>query len=143
MSSVSLAFRPNYTQQELEQYYDYISFPSDYRLSKDICNTKKGLDFINKLIKHQLSAVPFENLDLHYSVHHSITLDSHALFDKFVKRQNGRGGYCMENNTFFGSILRTIGFDVMSVGGRVSLGFQPDLDPSQKSNRTGFPRWYV
>lgn len=35
------------------------------------------------------------------------------------KWQAGRGGYCMENNCFFGTILRSIGFDVYSVGARV------------------------
>lgn len=33
--------------------------------------------------------------------------------------QGGRGGYCMENNCFFGTILRSIGFDVYSAGARV------------------------
>jgi len=35
------------------------------------------------------------------------------------KWQAGRGGYCMENNCFFGTILRSIGFDVYSAGARV------------------------
>lgn len=35
------------------------------------------------------------------------------------KWQAGRGGYCMENNCFFGTVLRSIGFDVYSAGARV------------------------
>jgi len=65
-----------------------------------------------------MATVPFENLALHYSTHHSITLDPECLFEKVVGR--GRGGYCMENNCFFGTVLRTLGYAMVSVGARVS-----------------------
>jgi len=35
------------------------------------------------------------------------------------QRRGGRGGYCMENNRFFATILHSLGFDVYSVGARV------------------------
>lgn len=65
-----------------------------------------------------MARVPFENLALHYSTHHSVLLDLDFLFEKMVTR--GMGGYCMENNRFFATILRTLGYTVLSGGARVS-----------------------
>lgn len=74
-----------------------------------------------------MATVPFENLALHYSPHHSITLDPDFLFDKIVERK--RGGYCMENNCFFGTVLRTLGFTVVSIGARVSNTINHKAEP--------------
>ena len=67
--------------------------------------------------------MPFENLSLHYSAHHTISLDPTVLYAKIVGQQgekpNGRGGYCMENNALFASVLRGLGYDVYSVGARI------------------------
>lgn len=65
-----------------------------------------------------MARVPFENLALHYSTHHNVILDLDFLFEKMVTR--GMGGYCMENNRFFATILRTLGYTVLSGGARVS-----------------------
>lgn len=62
----------------------------------------------------------FENLQLHYSSHHSISLDPEHLYTKIVEKDN-RGGYCMENNCFFGTVLRTLGFSLHSAGARVAI----------------------
>jgi len=76
------------------------------------------LKFLTQLQQHQLCTVPFENLSLHYSSHHTISIDAEYLYSKIVG--NGRGGYCMENNCFFGTVLRTLGFTVYSAGARVN-----------------------
>ena len=44
--------------------------------------------------------------------------------------RGGRGGYCMENNRFFATILYSLGFDVYSVGARVHTP-------------NGYNAWYV
>jgi len=46
------------------------------------------------------------------------------------KFKGGRGGYCMENNRFFATILHSLGFDVYSVGARVHTP-------------NGYNGWYV
>lgn len=51
-----------------------------------------------------------------------IDIEPEVLFEKIVGGAGGkgrRGGYCMENNTFFGTVLRSLGFDVYAVGARV------------------------
>lgn len=80
---------------------------------------------LKQLVTANLRYIPFESLGLHYSpssprlgrpeVH--ISLD--AVFDKIISPRN-RGGYCMENNTLFGALLKTLGFVVWSTGARVS-----------------------
>lgn len=47
-----------------------------------------------------------------------------ALFEKLVASgENGlgnRGGYCMENNSFFETVLRSLGYETLTCGARVS-----------------------
>ncbi|VUC29775.1 unnamed protein product [Clonostachys rosea] len=74
--------------------------------------------FLALLQKHQLMHIPFENLTLHYSWHRVIDVAPDRLFDKIV-RQQGRGGYCMENNSLFHTVLLSLGFRVYMVGARV------------------------
>lgn len=50
---------------------------------------------------------------------HTISLDTEALFIKIVQRR--MGGYCMENNTFFATILRSLGYELYTTGARVSF----------------------
>lgn len=67
-----------------------------------------------------MARVPFESLTLHYSKHHRLSLDLEDLFEKIVGK--GRGGYCMEVNAFFGAVLRSLGYTLINVGGRVKAG---------------------
>jgi len=46
-----------------------------------------------------------------------LSLHPEALFHKVVN--TSRGGYYMEVNTLFATVLRTLGFTLISVGGRV------------------------
>lgn len=121
------AHRQTYTPAQIQQYYETIRLPTSHReisVSK-IANSQEGLEFLTLLQKHQLAFVPFENLELHYSSHHTITLDPQHLFHKIVERNAGRGGYCMENSCLFGTILRSLGFDVVSIGAKVNEAVQP------------------
>lgn len=119
----SSSARPTYTPDQIQQYYNYIGLPSASQLTAEAVqklDVNEQLDFVSRLIRYQLCKVPFENLDLHYSPIKGISLNHTFLFDKIVTRDAGRGGYCMQNNAFFGSILCSLGFSVMSTGARVS-----------------------
>ncbi len=110
-----------YTDEQIDAYLSHIAFPkAKYgHITPADARTEAGLWYLSSLQKHQLAAVPFENLSLHYSKERIISLDKGDLFDKFVTSKNGRGGYCMENNLFFGTVLKTLGFDVVHTGARV------------------------
>jgi len=93
---------------------------------------------LSALIRHHLYDIPFENLDLHYSLSKHVCLDPDYIFDKVVGSgrifdkvvgsghgQRGRGGWCFEHNLLFATVLRTLGYDVMSTGARVNEAVQP------------------
>ncbi|KAH6685688.1 hypothetical protein F5X68DRAFT_209143 [Plectosphaerella plurivora] len=112
-SSASTAMdNPVYTIEQLDAYFERINVSS--RFNRD----DRSLEALTILIRQQLLNVPFETLALHYSVDRTISLDPAALFDKIVTRR--RGGYCLENNTFFGCVLRSLGFSVYGVICRIS-----------------------
>lgn len=119
--------RPTYTSSQILKYYDYINLPPEHRhdpdeASRSIARGPKdaALVYLSALQRYTLCAVPFENLDLHYSTHHANSLDPAIIFEKIITRRAGRGGYCMENNNFFGTILRALGFDLYPTGARVN-----------------------
>ena len=70
------------------------------------------------MVKLQLAYVPFGSLGLHYSKTHLLSLDPDDLYQKLIVKR--MGGYCMENNTFFGTMLRSLGYKLINAGGRVS-----------------------
>ncbi|KAL9098149.1 MAG: hypothetical protein Q9187_009720, partial [Circinaria calcarea] len=75
-----------YTSSQLESYFERISLPARYRdLSYEVGknnNAQRDLEFLTALQKHQLAAVPFENLSIHYSPTHTIDLDPRFLYEK-------------------------------------------------------------
>jgi len=143
MADFDPSARATYTKAQLEQYFDRISLPPRYRNSPVLTNSslaltlEHGLPLLSALQRYQLTSIPFENLELHYSSHHTISISPTHLFDKMVGKKAARGGYCMENSTLFFTVLRSLGFDVYSTGARVSHAMQPQ---SAKSSYKG-PRY--
>lgn len=78
-----------------------------------------ALQYLSLLQKRHLIHIPFENLTLHYSAHRQVSIHADELFKKIIGDNNGRGGYCMENNGLFNALLHSLGFSVYSAGGRV------------------------
>ncbi|KAL8763243.1 MAG: hypothetical protein Q9184_000883 [Pyrenodesmia sp. 2 TL-2023] len=118
-----LSSRPTYSDAQIVDYLHTIGINN---ISQDrVSGThEESLHTLSKLQAHQLCTYPFENLSLHYSTTHTISLDIEVLYHKFVCK--GRGGYCMENNAFFGTVLRSLGYDVTSAGARVCMGVNGD-----------------
>lgn len=107
-----------YTDAQLRRYLARINFPA----SDSSSLPAPTLENLRLLIALHLDACPFENLSLHYSTQRRVNLDAEALFDKFVNRR--RGGYCMEQNRVFSIVLRSLGYDLYTVGGRVLQGLE-------------------
>lgn len=106
----------SYTQSQVKQFLAHIQLPAEYALQNE---PPRDLRFLTALHTHMLSTVPYENLSLHYSEEHKISLDPQDLFQKIVIDGRGRGGYCMENSLFYNQILRDLGFHVYTVGVRI------------------------
>jgi arylamine N-acetyltransferase len=121
--------RPRYSDAQLHEYFKRLGLPQKYLDSPLLSDrtyaatTEHGLPFLQVLTRYHTCNVPFENLELHYSTHKIITLDVADLYEKIVHRR--RGGRCMESNTFFGTVLRSLGFEVRNCGGRVSRAMSP------------------
>lgn len=110
---------PRYTPQQLHEVYNRVDLPTRYRyepgeFSKEVIRHHDGIGFLSALQRHMLANVPFENLELHYSPHHQVSLNADALFNKIVRQRAGRGGHCLELNVFMATILQSLGFDVVS-----------------------------
>jgi arylamine N-acetyltransferase len=134
---------PTYTTEQVDQIYHRIRLPEQYRYSpseetKELTRSDGALELLSALQRHHLANVPFENLELHYSPTKVINTDHELLFQKIVTQNTGRGGYCMENNLFFATLLRTLGFSVMSTGGRVNTAVQPSGDIGPEERYTGW-----
>ncbi|MBV7440430.1 arylamine N-acetyltransferase [Weeksellaceae bacterium TAE3-ERU29] len=74
-----------------------------------------NFETLQRLQKQHLLCVPFENLDIHYSV--PIYLDMDRIYHKIIK--NKRGGFCYELNGLFCMLLQEIGFDAKMISVRV------------------------
>jgi len=132
--------RPRYSDAQLQDYFWRLGLPQKYLNSPVLSDrtkataTEHGLPFLQALTRYHTCNVPFENLELHYSAHKTITLNAADLYTKFVTKR--RGGRCMENNTFFGTVLRSLGYEVRNCGGRVSRSMSPDPEVRRNQGMT-------
>ncbi len=85
------------------------------------------LEKLQKIHRHHLFSIPFENLDIHFGK--EITLSIPNFYTKIVEHK--RGGFCFEMNGLFYWIITMLGYDADLISCRVAneegdLG--PDLD---------------
>ncbi|KAI1139406.1 arylamine N-acetyltransferase 3 [Hypoxylon sp. FL0543] len=115
-----MADRPKYNHEQLEQFFNRIALPEDKHLYsvRELTDIGK-LYYLALLLKHTLVRIPFENLTLHYSWHRTINVRPQHLYNKIVRPPSYRGGYCMENNSLFHTVLLSLGYDVFMAGARV------------------------
>ncbi|KAJ2983855.1 hypothetical protein NQ176_g380 [Zarea fungicola] len=101
------------TEEQLDRALEYVGYPKAKHATD-------SLHRLRQLMLHHVERVPFENIGIHYSPTHKLSLKLDDLFDKVVVR--GKGGYCLELNALFAAILRSLGYAVLTVGGRVRAG---------------------
>jgi arylamine N-acetyltransferase len=105
-----------YSPAQISEYEEHISLPPRFKTSS---NPPLDAAYLTALHIHQISSVPYENLTLHYSSTHTVSLDPQVLFRKIVTDKRGRGGYCMEISILFNQVLRALGFTVYMAGVRI------------------------
>lgn len=127
-----------YTPAQLEAYLARIGYiPTTTSTKKDRhSNTlladvhhrisTNALDTLSDLQRRHLAAIPWGNSGLHYSQHHTISLNAESLYEKMVVRRVD--GYCMENSGLFFVVLRSLGYAVYATGGRVSHAAATGVD---------------
>ena len=80
------------------------------------------LENLNQLIFAHSHSIAYETLDI--MLGHPPKLDVPALQDKMIARK--RGGYCFEQNMLFRAGLRSFGYKITSLQGRVVRGLAID-----------------
>jgi arylamine N-acetyltransferase len=112
---------PIYTDDQLSKYLALLFQPAHPLYTLTALKEKLGTDplaTLTTLQKFHLGTIPWGNVALHYSKSKRISLDVDALFQKIVVRRHG--GYCMELNTLYSTVLRSLGIKLYVTGGRVS-----------------------
>lgn len=94
---------------EIDDYLARIGFDGPLRVD---------LDTLDRLMRANLSAVPFENIDVFNGTR--VRTDVDWSFAKVV--EHGRGGWCFELNGVFAEVLESLGFRVARLGAAVLLG---------------------
>ncbi|KIV94803.1 hypothetical protein PV10_02535 [Exophiala mesophila] len=129
-----LSQRPTYNDDQLSTYVALINPDPSYSLAKLRSEIQENpLAALSTLQLRQIAAVHWGNVALHYSHHRTLALDPDSLFHKIVERKFG--GYCMENNAFFSTILRSLGYQIYVSGARISNALMGHADPD------GFAGW--
>ena len=96
----------NREMTSLQRYFQRISFQRE---------ALPDLDTLRSLLQAHVTSVPFENLDVQLG--RRLTIAPEEAYTKIV--ENGRGGWCYEQNGLFGWALGEVGFDVTRVAAAV------------------------
>ncbi|OJD16393.1 hypothetical protein AJ78_03423 [Emergomyces pasteurianus Ep9510] len=118
--------RPTYSRERLAKCISYIyNSPEDQGLTKleelEELIQRDPIKALTTLQQRQLATVPFSNVVLHYSQHHTISLDPDHLFHNLIER--GFGGYCLENTGLLAIVIRSLGYQLYTTAGRVSKAY--------------------
>src|ERR1700678_3951355 len=86
----SLSTRPLFSKLALSKYFQHISLLSRCATPPSLraVRSAEGLSYLTALQKYQQATIPFTNLYLHYSKHHTSTLNPYELYEYVV---NGSG----------------------------------------------------
>ncbi|CAI5646110.1 unnamed protein product [Oreochromis niloticus] len=102
---------------DLDEYFKRIGFYAS-------CD-KLDLATLKLIHRQHVMSIPFENLSIHCG--ERITMDLEVIFNKVVR--SSRGGWCLENNSLFGWVLRQMGFNTTTLSSRVFNSFLNDFGP--------------
>jgi hypothetical protein len=130
--------RPTYTDAQLTTYlallFGATHAYADPSVLRAAIASNHPLPALSSLQLAHVAAIPWGSLALHYSPTKRLSLDAEHVFTKLVVRR--LGGYCMEMNTLFATVLRSLGVVFYVTGARISNAVAaPEEDPE------GFQGW--
>jgi len=121
-----------YSASQVVKYLEHLGLPPSFHPS---ANPSLDLSYLTSLFVRQITTIPYENLLIHYSPQHAVSLDPQAILTKIITNRRGRGGYCMENALLLKHMLHAIGFtDAYTVGVRI----RTRIDGVPQGDYTGF-----
>ena len=147
----SQSTRPQYSTAQLHAYFSLIALAPVFLSSPILAapvlarTSAHGLPFLSALMQHHMAAIPYENLALHYSpqcnaMPSDVMLDMQKIYSLVVEGGMGRGGQCLQMNGMFGTVLRSLGFDVTSTAARTNTACQ-DVARSSDYKGPSYNAW--
>jgi N-hydroxyarylamine O-acetyltransferase len=97
---------------DLDAYFERIGYKG---------SAEANFETLRELHRLHTQTIPFENLNPLLGT--PVKLDADSLQQKLV--HDKRGGYCFEHNLLLGGVLKSLGFEVEELAGRVIWG-QPE-----------------
>lgn len=121
------------------RYFDRLGLDYAYVAAPD-----RGV--LETLQREHVTTIPFETLAVTGDPHghrrgDGVTLDPDACYEKIV--EDGRGGFCYELNSLFGSLLDTLGYDVERRAAMVVSDGDPGPPANHLTNVVDLDRRYV
>jgi arylamine N-acetyltransferase len=136
-ASTSMA---RFTPDQVTRYLDRILLPSHVRnWLSDGPEGPRALEALALLQQHHMAAVPYENLDLHYSAHGTLPQETDVVYETVVTRR--RGGTCPQVNQLFSKLLRALGFASYCTGARLNAPASAAADPSLDRTKVAYGPW--
>lgn len=128
--------------EQIELYLNRVGLPDSTKsLLFEGTAGRYALQSITTLQRCHMAAIPFENLDLHYSVHKTPPQDTENVFRRVVTQN--RGGTCVQVNLLFTQLLQSLGFDAYCSAGRINAAASIADVSNVKSSKVAFGPWYV
>lgn len=106
---------------DLSAYFDRIGYGG---------STSPTLEVLAALQRLHTASIPFEAIDPF--IGKPVDLSPEAIERKLIADR--RGGYCFEQNAYFGRVLATLGFQVTRLIGRVLWLGEPDDPPRPRTH---------
>jgi arylamine N-acetyltransferase len=126
--------------EQVEAYLDRIALPQGVRDSlREGGNGSGALKAVTTLQQYHMAAIPYENLDLHYSSHHSVTLEPKSMYESIVIRK--KGGLCLQVHQLFSKLLQSLGFQTYITAARFNAAASIAADPRLDKSKVAYGPW--
>jgi len=105
-----MAAPSDFSDAQVATFLEYIGLPASLQQQRYSGDAAKDLHLLQQMHIHMISAVPYENLWLHYNPKHANSIKSQDAYTSIVANRRGRGGYCFQVSILFNHMLRGLGF---------------------------------
>jgi arylamine N-acetyltransferase len=129
-----MAWPSRFSEDQISAFLNHVGLSSSLQQQRYTGDASKDIHFLTQLHIHTISAVPYENLWLHYNPTHANNINPQDTFNSIVNNNRSRGGYCFQVSIFFNHILRGLGFPAYLSPVRI----RPRTDGIPQGNYSGW-----
>jgi arylamine N-acetyltransferase len=99
-----------FSEDQVSAFLKYIGLHPSLQQQRYSGDASNDLNLLEQLHIHMISAVPYDNLWLHYNSTHTNSIKPQDAYTSIVTNARGRGGYCFQVAILFNHMLRGLGF---------------------------------